>query len=211
MQVPLPLTPPAIICCLQEIDVGDSPVLSICSVGRQMWVGFEIGCILIFNSANHHLVAHTWIKQYTAIISILHIPELKRVYVTLATGSVFAFQDEVAPLPGNEVAQVSLQLVSEYHDPGREANCVIAVPTASESGSGMSHELWVGQCNAMITVLDPRDLSVVKFIQNTRDMSPTPNYMAYLTYTSLVCGESKMRTGDSADSQVSQRWPLFQS
>ena len=175
---------PFIILCVyavQELDVGDSPVLTLCTVHSTVWAGFQIGYILIFDSSSHHLVAQTWLHQYTSIISIVHIPELKRVYVTLATGSVFAFQDELCEMDSHKVCP---RPICEYHDLGQPANCVTAVPL--ELGSGTSHELWVGQSEAMITVLNPSDLSVVAFIHNTTDLSPTPSYMAYLTYTNLV-------------------------
>ena len=165
-----------------------------------MWVGFQIGYILVFDLVSHHLVAQAWLKQYTAIVSIVHIPGLKRVYVTLATGSVFSFWDEI---PGSDTGKLCLQPVCEYHDLGQTASCVTAVPIVSESGSGVSHELWVGQSEAMITVLNPRNLSVVKFIRNTSDMSPTPSYMAYLTYANLVYGTSD--SDRAADGQVRGR------
>lgn len=165
---------------LQEVDVGDSPVTSICSVGKQVWIGFQIGYVLIFDSASHHLVAQTWIKQYTAIVSVVYVSELKRVYITLENGSIFAYCDEVSG--GGGASRGSLSPVSEYHALGQMANCVTAIPAMN----GMSHELWVGQSEAWITVLNASDLSVVKFIQNTSDVSPTPGYMAHLTYANLV-------------------------
>ena len=179
----------------QEIDVGDSPILSLCSVGDKVWVGFEIGYILIFSSSTHHLFAQAWLKQYTPIVSIVHIPDLKRVYVTLGNGSVLAYHDEVTLLPGNDCCKVTLQSVCEYHDRSQSATCVLTVPVLNQSGNVISHELWVGQSNGMITVLNPNDLSTVKFIQNTSDTSEMPSYMAHLTYANLVCSVSSSGMG----------------
>ena len=162
------------------MDVGDSPVTSICSVGKRVWIGFQIGYLLIFDSASHHLVAQAWITQYTSIVSIVHVSDLRKVYITMENGSIFAYRDEVSS--SEDAGRGSLCPVSEYHSLGQMANCVTAIPSVN----GMSHELWVGQSEAWITVLDPSDLSVVKFIHNTSDVSPTPSYLAHLTYANLV-------------------------
>ena len=168
----------------QEMDMGDSPILALCAARGRVWVGFQIGHLLIFDSSSHHLLAQIWLRQYTPIVSIVHVPHHRRVFVTLATGSVFAFKDEVEGEAG--VRRTQLQPVCEYHDLGQPASCVTAVPRPPGEVGGASHELWVGQSEAMITILDPRDLSVVKFLRNTSDKSPTPSYMAYLAYTNLV-------------------------
>ena len=188
------------------MDVGDSPVLSVSVVGSNVWVGFQIGYIVIFEVSSHHLVGQTWLRQYTPIISIIHIAEMKRVYVTLGDGSVFAYDDELPP--SSDVGTLRLSPICEYHDLGQTANCVTAVPLVNEFGSGTSHELWVGQSEAMITVLNPDDLSVVKFIHNTSDTSPTPTYMAYLTYANLVYsshtgeGEVRGKEGERREGRV---------
>ena len=164
--------------------MGDSPILALCAARGRVWVGFQIGHLLIFDSSSHHLLAQIWLRQYTPIVSIVHVPHHRRVFVTLATGSVFAYKDEVEGEAG--VRRMPLQPVCEYHDLGQPASCVTAVPRPPGEVGGASHELWVGQSETMITILDPRDLSVVKFLRNTSDKSPTPSYMAYLTYTNLV-------------------------
>ena len=182
---------PHVVCTpfLQEIDMGDSPILALCPARGRVWVGFQIGHLLVFDSTSHHLLSQTWLKQYTPIVSIVHVPQVRRVFVTLATGSLFAFDDEVEG-DGDTGAgggrKTQLQPMYEYHDLGQPASCVTAVPHPPDEVGGASHELWVGQSEAMITILDPRDLSVIKFLRNTSDKSPTPSYMAYLTYTNLV-------------------------
>ena len=147
---------------------------------KQSLGGFQIGYVLIFDSSSHDLMAKAWLQQYTPIISITHIPSLRRVFITLSTGSMFAYSDEVeyGDDPGKLTAQLSL--IAEYHDLGQPASCVVAVPQFhGEGGGGVSHELWVGQAGGMITVLDPSDLTVLKFIRNTSDKSLTPSYMAH--------------------------------
>ena len=171
---------------VDEIDIGDSTVLSICLVRDKVWVGFQIGYILIFDSVTHNLVTQTWLRQYTPIISIVHIPELKQVYVTLANGSIYAFHEEVHNRENRGNRKIYPRPICEYHDLGQPANCVTAIPRVDPGECGMSHELWVGQSEAMITVLNPCDLSVITFIKNASDMSSTPSYMAYLTYTNIV-------------------------
>ena len=167
--------------------MGDSPVLSICSVGDKVWVGFEIGYVLIFHSSTHFLFTQAWIRHYTPVVSVVYISDLRRVFVTLGNGYVMAFSDEVASLPSKDCCKVTLQPVSTYHDPGRNASCALAVPILNQLGNVASHELWVGQSEGMITVLDPNDLSIIKFIANTMDGSERPSYMAYLAYANLVC------------------------
>lgn len=125
-------------------------------------------------------MAQAWITQYTSIVSIVHVSDLRKVYITMENGSIFAYRDEVSS--SEDAGRGSLCPVSEYHSLGQMANCVTAIPSVN----GMSHELWVGQSEAWITVLDPSDLSVVKFIHNTSDVSPTPSYLAHLTYANLV-------------------------
>ena len=181
--------------------MGDSPILAVCAARGRVWVGFQIGHILIFDSSSHHLLAQTWLQQYTAIISIVHVPDVRRVFVTLATGSVFAFEDEVEGERENGGRKPQLQPVCEYHDLGQPASCVTAVPLPPGEVGGASHELWVGQSEGMITILDPRDLSVVKFLRNGSDKSTTPSYMAYLTYTNLVYS-SHHSSSTGAGSQV---------
>ena len=164
-----------------------------CAVRNTVWVGFQIGSILIFDSSTHRLLGQTWLKQYVPVISILHIPKLNRVYVTVATGSVYTFQDDVQGSCHGNNKKFSLRPVCGCRDLGQPVNCVVAVPLEDESGSGTSYELWVGQSEARIAVLNTDDLSVVTFIKNTSDTSPTPSYMAYLTYANLVYS----RYGDS--------------
>ena len=171
--------------------------MALCSARGRIWVGFELGYLLVLNSSTHHLLARSWLQQYKAVVSILHLPELERVFVTLASGSVYAYKDEVESSTDGRTP--SLRPVSEYHDLGQPASCIVAVPCSMGEEGVASHELWVGQAEAMITVLDPRDLTVVKFIRNMRDVSKTPSYMAYLTYTSLVWSSS------SSDQQVRER------
>ena len=183
--------------------MGESTVLSLCLVRDKVWVGFEIGYILIFDSVSHRLFAQAWIKQYSPVVSIFHIPHLKRVCVVLATGSVISFQDEVTLLPGNNPAKAVLHLVAEYQDSNQNLVCGLAVPIMTLSSIETSHELWISHSNAAITVLDPDDLSIVKVVQNTDDLSPTPSYVAYSVFAHLVCGISDTHAErESSEEQV---------
>ena len=175
----------------QDIEVGDSPVLCMCAVHDKIWMGFEIGYLIIYEATTKRLCAQAWLRQYIPILSILHIASMKRVYVAMGNGSLLAFEDDISSVVTTSApARVRLPQVSEYHDPSQSSTCLLLVPRAASqsSASSSSFELWVGQRNGLITVLDPTTLNVIKFIQNTLDQSNTPSYVAYLTYANLVCG-----------------------
>lgn len=54
------------------------------------------------------------------------------------------------------------------------------------SGKG-SYELWVGQKENRITVLDASSLKVLKFLHNPLDQSTVPSYVTHLSCNHLVC------------------------
>ena len=69
-------------------------------------------------------------------------------------------------------------------------------PRGSQS-SGPTYELWVGQKNGLITILNAETLEVITFIQNPLDLSRLPSYVAYLSYAHLIYGVNSESVGGS--------------
>ena len=150
-----------------------------------MWIGFGIGCMLIYGAVSRRISAQVWIKHLTAINHIVHIPSLKRVFVALDNGSVLSYSDNPTQLMAKSpLINLTLTPEAHYHDNTQVAAALLAVPVLTSSV--VTHELWVGQ-RSMITILNPSDLSVVQFITTAIDPSQPPSYMSYLVYAHLVC------------------------
>ena len=60
---------------------------------------------------------------------------------------------------------------------------------------GTTYELWVGQKDGLITVLDAETLEVITFIHNSLDKSRLPSYVAYLSYSHLIYGVNSESVG----------------
>ena len=163
-------------------------------------MGFEIGYLMVFDAATRQPFIQAWVQQHTPILGIAHIPALKLVYVGLGNGTVVAYSDNICPtITSGTPARVKLHPIFTYYDPTQTVACLLAVPvhvspgqTHAPSGedhtqSGTGYELWVGQKEGLITVLDAATLSTIKFIKSSLDLSPTPSYVSYLIYSNLVC------------------------
>ncbi len=177
-----------------------------CPVYDKVWMGFEIGYLMIFDALTKRPHSQAWIRQYVPILSIVHLAPLKRVFIALGNGSVLGFDDDIPnvvtmPAP----VRIHLTEVSEYHDPSQSSTCLLVVPATSTQPHSSSFELWVGQKNGLITVLDAATLNVIKFIRNTLDLSKVPSYMAYLTYANLVCGVNLKQMYSNASPPVLRR------
>ena len=181
-----------------------------CNVKDKVWMGFEIGYLLVVDAATKRPCAQAWLQQYTAILSILHIAALQRVYIGFENGSVLAFDDDLASaITTVTPARIKLLPICEYHDATQTSACLLAVPKVSscsipsqhQSTSATSFEIWVGQKAGLITILDAEKLSVLKFLQNTVDLSRTPSYVAYLTYANLVCSVSPEPAASNSGSE----------
>ena len=148
-------------------------------------------------------------QQYTAILSILHIAALQRVYIGFENDSVLAFDDDLASaITTITPARIKLLPICEYHDTTQTSACLLAVPQVNscsipqsqpQSTSATSFEIWVGQKAGLITILDAEKLTVLKFLQNTVDLSRIPSYVAYLTYGNLVCSISPEPAASSSN------------
>ena len=188
---------------LKEIEIGDSPVLCMCTVRDKIWMGFEIGYLVIYDANTKRPCAQAWVNEHTSIRSVIHLAALKRVYVALGNGSVLAYDDDISCVMTSVApARVKLLPAREYHHPNQSSSCLLAVPkfTANEQAQ-LGFEIWVGQKEGMITVLDAENLEVVKFIRNDLDQSRTPNYVAYLTFAHLVCSMSPEQATNGSSNQ----------
>ena len=149
-----------------------------------------------------NLSLQTWIKHYKQIRSLVHLPSLHSVYMGLNDGSVLAYHDELPSQPLVSLDStlkspplVALNPVAQYKDSSQITSCILAIPQSNQSNQSGSndpvketYELWVGQRDNKITVLDAATLKVVKFLQNSLDQSIMPSFVAYLSCTHLVYG-----------------------
>ena len=172
-------------------------------------MGFEIGYLLVFDTATKRPCAKAWLQQYTAILSILHVAALQRVYIGFENGSVLAFDNDLtSAITTITPARIKLLPICEYHDITQTSACLLAVPQVNncsipqsqlQSTPANSFEIWVRQKAGLITILDAEKLTVLKFLQNTVDLSRTPSYVAYLTYANLVCSISTEPAASSSN------------
>lgn len=104
---------------------------------------------------------------------------------------------------------VSLSPVAQYRESSQSSSCIVALPIHDTNTSNQSHsyerekssdspgkglyELWVGQKENKITVLDAASLEVVKFLYNSLDKSVMPSFVAYLSCNHLVYGSSTVK------------------
>lgn len=152
-----------------------------------------------------HVSLQTWIKHYKQIRSLVHLPSLHCVYMGLDDGSVLAYQDELPSQPLVSLDStlsspplVALSPIAQYRDSSQSTSCILAIPQSNQSNqSGNSdvpgavkecYELWVGQRDNKITVLNAVTLKVIKFLHNPLDQSAMPSFVAYLSCTHLVYG-----------------------
>jgi len=157
------------------------------------------------------------VKHCKAIHTMLYVPALHRVFLGLEDGSVLAFSDDLPAMPLisidpaiNNPPLVNLSPVAQYCDSSQLSACFLALPTfrirpqdrvgkgssIGEGGDDKKHEhvtgkglyeLWVGQKETRITVLDASTLTVLQFLSNDWDKSKVPSYVDHLTCKHLVC------------------------
>ena len=174
-------------------------------------MGFEIGYLVIFDASTRRLCAQAWVDEHTSIRSVIHLAALRRVYVALGNGSVLAYEDDISCVMTSVApARVKLLPTREYHHPNQSSNCLLAVPKSTvDLQAGIGFEIWVGQKEGMITVLDAENLEVVKFIRNDLDQSRTPSYVAYLTVAHLVCSVSPELAANGVANQPQGEVPVI--
>ncbi len=146
---------------------------------------------------------------------MLYLSALRLVYLGLEDGSVLAFSEDLPATPLtsidptiNNPPLINLAPLAQYCDSTQMSACFLALPTTmtrpvDRSARGLSdghddkrvdilsgkglYELWVGQKEGRITVLDASSLKVVKFLSNDFDKSCVPSYVDHLKCKHLVC------------------------
>ena len=135
-------------------------------------------------------MAQAWLEDKFPILSILHVKDTKLVYIALENGSVYAVKDDISvemSMAGVQPALINLNVVAKHKKFNTISACLTAVPT-SES----TFEVWVGQKDRHISVLNAEDLDTVASLQVTNDTSKVPHYVAHLTVANLVCHSTMM-------------------
>ncbi|XP_019849257.1 PREDICTED: leucine-rich repeat serine/threonine-protein kinase 1-like [Amphimedon queenslandica] len=193
---------------IEDVDLGDSPVLAISMVHDKVWIGFEIGYLCIYDADTHNTLAQVWIRRGIAVQSIAHIPQLSQVYVGLANGTILSYSDIITPISNDDdsvpLIATHLTPLSTYKEPNEICPVILPImvkPWNEEEGreeEGIAFHLWVGQKNKSITVLNAEDLSIVDFLDTPDDTTPCPSYLDQVPFYYLT---SSVSPKDSEDSE----------
>lgn len=150
-----------------------------------VWMGSEVGFLYIYDANKRLPKAQAWLEDNFPILGILHVRETQLVYIALENGSVYAVKDDISVqmhLAGSCPAVIKLEVIGKHKKVNSISACLTAVPKADSS-----FEIWVGQKNRNITVLDAEDLNVVATLCVSSDLSKVSHYIAHLTVANLVC------------------------
>lgn len=150
-----------------------------------VWMGTEVGFLYIYNANTRLPLAQAWLEDNFPILSILHLAETQLVYIALENGSVYAVKDDISMqmhLAGVHPALIDLEVVAKHKKVNSISACLTAVPK-----SDSSFEIWVGNKNRNITVLDADNLDVIATLFVSSDVSKVSHYIAHLTVANLVC------------------------
>ena len=150
-----------------------------------VWMGSEVGFLYIYDANKRLPLAQAWLEDNFPILDILHVKETQLVYIALENGSVYAVKDDISVqmnLAGVSPALINLEVVAQHRRVNSIAACITVVPN-----NDTSFEIWVGQKNRNITVLDAENLDVVATLCVSSDVSKVSQYIAHLTVANLVC------------------------
>ena len=141
-------------------------------------------------------------------MSISYIQELGVVYVGMADGSVKAFTDilDITPYSCDSII-TTLTPVMVYQDTHQASVTLLPVPINTSEDT--SYHLWVGQKNREITILNAKDLSVVDFVDNKFDKTPSPRYLKNLSFAYLTCATNNVESNGSESSASVNNDPVF--
>ena len=155
-------------------------------VDDKVWVGFQIGYLCVYDANSHQPLVQTWIRQGVPVLSLTSLPALGRMFVGMGNGSVLAFNNDIEPLlrTGGDRVSHDLKPVATYHEHGQVAATLLVIPRGSEEE--ITYELWVGQTNKSIAVLDAENLEPLAYLDNPEDHTPCPGYLIQLTYAHLT-------------------------
>ena len=164
-----------------------------CTANDKIWMGFESGLLVIVDASTKRPYAwQTWVDKHTSIQSIMHLAVLRRIYIALGNGSVLAYEDDISHMVASMIAPARIKLLPacDYHHRNQSSSCLLAVPKITTNAQAQSSfEIWVGQKEGMVTVLDAESLEVVKVFFDL-DQSRTLSYVAYLIFADLACNLS---------------------
>ena len=142
-------------------------------------------------------------KQGVAILSMSHIPALHLVYIGMADGTIKAYSDQVEHrmvLEDLPDIITMLEPLLNYNDDNQITSSLLPVP--SHVGPNATYELWVGQKNREITVLNAADLSIVDFLDSPQDKTPCPGYFTDLPFLHLACNIDVGEKNESQDDMM---------
>ena len=150
-----------------------------------VWMGSEVGFLYIYDANKRLPLAQAWLEDNFPILDILHVKETQLAYIALENGSVYAVKDDISVqmnLAGVSPALINLEVVAKHKKVNSIAACLTVVPK-----NDLSFEIWVGQKNRNITILDAENLNVVATLCVSSDVSKVSHYIAHLTVANLVC------------------------
>ena len=161
-------------------------------------MGTEIGFLYLYDANTRLPLAQAWLEDNFPVLSILHVKETQLVYIALENGSVYAVKDDISMqmhLAGVHPTLINLEVVARHKKVNSISACLTVVPR-----NDSSFEIWVGQKNRSITVLDPESLEVVATLCVSSDISKVSHYIAHLTVANLVCHHYVQSTVTSGNS-----------
>ncbi len=108
----------------------------------------------------------------------------------MADGSIKAYNDTINVVFNDEEYCIdvvkSLQPTMTYQDIYRV--CVKLLPVVTVTANNeTNYQLWVGQNNSGITVLNAKNLSIVDFVDSEQDKTPIPRCFNDLSFAYLTC------------------------
>ena len=177
-----------IIFFLQDVDLGDSPVLCIGMVDDKVWVGFQIGYLCVYDANTRHPLLQFWVRQGIPILSLAFLPNMSRMYVGLEDGSVFMYSNNITPFMSwvTDIQSI-MKPLAVFEEHGQTAATLLVIPRQCVGEDESVHyDLWVGQSDKSIAVLDGDTLEPIMYLSNPLDHTPCPHYLSQLTYTHLT-------------------------
>ncbi len=125
--------------------------------------------------------------------------QLGTVYVGMADGSIRAYRDTIDTPPLEDCSSghvTSMDPIMTFQDIHQACVTILPIRVTTDT-KNVSYELWIGQRNREITVLNAKDLSIVDFVNNDKDCSPTPRCLADLSFANLVSNVNGDDVGSS--------------
>ena len=156
-----------------------------------MWVGFEHGYLMVYDAATKCPSAQLWPKGRALVVqAIAHVPAFNSVYLGFGNGFVWSVPDVIAE---DTVGMVTCALTpeKEFEDLTKTASTLLPVPV----GGAKQYELWVGQNDRTIAILELPSLEVKDYltISESQDSSTLPCYLSDVFVGHLVLEELSLQ------------------